>query len=87
MAGLSQAIHTLCYDISSSNCGRGPNNVTHSSHDVTCIDVVVDGSVCSLAIQAVVCDTITGNVSISALVLLKGMHIVCTSPSEGLRIN
>ena len=64
----------LHYHISSSNCGRCPNNVTHTSHDVTCTDVVMDGSVCSFAVQAVVCDTIIGNVSIPAFVLLKGVH-------------
>ena len=74
----------LHYHISSSNCGRCPNNVTHTSHDVTCTDVVVNESVCSLAIQAVVCDTITGNVSIPVFVLLKGMHILHLPHAEGI---
>ena len=49
---------TLHYDITS-NCGSCPNTTTNTT--ATCTDVPTDGSVCTLAILAVVCGNIMGD--------------------------
>ena len=52
------AIH---YNILASNCGSCPTTTNHTN--VTCIDIPTDGSVCTIAIQTVVCGSVTGNSS------------------------
>ena len=52
------AIH---YNILASNCGSCPTTTNHTT--VTCTDVPINGSMCLFAIQAVVCENITGNTS------------------------
>ena len=50
------AIH---YNILASNCGSCPSTTNHTT--VTCTDVPTDGTVCTFAVQTVVCRNITGN--------------------------
>ena len=45
--------NSIVYNIIASNCGTCPNSTTSLS--ATCVDFVADGSVCSFALQAVVC--------------------------------
>ena len=52
------AIH---YNISASNCGSCPTTTNHTT--VTCTDVPTVGSVCTFAVQTVVCGNVTGNYS------------------------
>ena len=51
----------LHYNILSSNCGSCPT--TTNTTIVTCTDVPTDGSVCTFALQTVVCSNIIGNSS------------------------
>ena len=46
------------YNILASNCGSCPTTTNHTT--VTCIDVPTNGSVCTFALQTVVCGNITG---------------------------
>ena len=52
------AIH---YNILASNCGSCPTTTTHTN--VTCTDVPINGSMCTFAVQSVVCGNIPGNSS------------------------
>ena len=52
------AIH---YNILASNCGSCPTTTNHTN--VTCTDVSTNTSVCTFAIQTVICGDITGNFS------------------------
>ena len=51
----------IYYNIPSSNCGSCPTTTNHTT--VTCTDVPTNGSVCTFALQTVVCGNITGNES------------------------
>ena len=53
--------HTLHYNILSSNCGSCSTTTTNTT--VTCTDVPTDGSMCTFAVQTVVCGNIVGNFS------------------------
>ena len=64
------AIH---YNILASNCGSCPTTTNHTT--VTCTNVPTNGSVCTFAIQTVVCQNITGNSSDSVQGTLKGTHM------------
>ena len=52
---------SLHYNILSSNCGSCPATTTHTT--VTCTDVPTDGSVCTFAVQTVICGNIVGDSS------------------------
>ena len=52
------AIH---YNILASNCGSCPTTTNHTT--VTCTDIPINDSVCTLSVQTVVCGNITGNTS------------------------
>ena len=52
------AIH---YNILASNCGSCPTTTNYTT--VTCTDVPTDGSMCTFAVQTVVCGNITGESS------------------------
>ena len=52
------AIH---YNILASNCGSCPTTTNHTT--VTCTDVPANDSVCTFAVQTVVCGNITGDTS------------------------
>ena len=71
--------YMILYDILASNCGSCPNTTNHTS--VTCTDIPINGSTCTLAIQTVVCteDThcIMGNTSDSISV-----KVLNTRPSH-----
>ena len=60
---------SIHYNILASNCGSCPTTTSHTN--VTCTDIPTDGSVCTFAVQTVVCGNITGidNSSINILVL------------------
>ena len=55
-----------------SNCGSCPATTNHTT--ITCIDVPVDGSVCTFAVQSVVCRNIGGNMSDVFHGVLKGIN-------------
>ena len=63
------AIH---YNILSSNCGSCPTTTTHTT--VTCTDVPTDGSMCTFALETVVCGNVTGNLSDNVQGILKGIR-------------
>ena len=50
---------TIHYNILASNCGSCPT--TTNCTTATCTDIPIDGSVCTFAVQTVVCGNITGN--------------------------
>ena len=52
------AIH---YNILASNCGSCPTTTNHTN--VTCTDVPTNNSICTFAVQTVVCGNIAGNIS------------------------
>ena len=52
---------TLHYNILATNCGSCPTTTTNTT--VTCTDVPTDGSMCTFAVQTVVCGDIVGNMS------------------------
>ena len=52
------AIH---YNILASNCGSCPTTTNHTN--VTCTDVPTNDSICTFAVQTVVCGNIAGNIS------------------------
>jgi hypothetical protein len=54
----SPAIH---YNILASNCGSCPTTTNHTS--ITCTDIPTNDSICTFAVQTVVCGNITGNTS------------------------
>ena len=66
------AIH---YNILASNCGSCPSTTTHTI--VTCTDVPTDGSMCTFALQTVVCRNIVGNSSDTIEGILNGMDPSC----------
>jgi hypothetical protein len=49
------------YNILASNCGSCPTTTNHTN--VTCTDIPMDGSTCTLTLQTVVCGIITGELS------------------------
>ena len=53
------AVH---YNILASNCGSCPTTTNHTT--VICTDVSTNGSMCTFAVQTVVCGNITGNRSV-----------------------
>ena len=67
----------ISYKISTTNCGNCPTNTTHTT--VTCTDVPTDGSLCTFALQMLVCHgTIDQNISyVLQRVWLKGIYYKC----------
>ena len=61
---------SISYNIISSNCGRCPSQTTNTT--ATCSDIVALGQVCAFAVQTVVCDNITGNMTHPVHVILRG---------------
>ena len=54
---------SIHYNILASNCGSCPTTTNHTT--VTCTDVpIINGSMCTFAVQTVVCGNITGNRSV-----------------------
>ena len=60
------------YNILASNCGSCPTTTNYTT--VTCINVPTDGSVCTFAVQTVVCGNITGNASDAIRVNTSSLH-------------
>ena len=52
---------TIHYNILASNCGSCPTTTNHTN--VTCTDIPTENSVCTFAIQTVLCETLIGNKS------------------------
>ena len=61
------AIH---YNIKASNCGSCPTTTNHVHTNVTCNDVPTNGSVCTFAVQTVLCGNVIGNKSNSVSILV-----------------
>ena len=53
---------TIHYNIAASNCGSCPTTTNQTT--VTCTDVPTNNSMCTLAVQVVVCGNISGNFSV-----------------------
>ena len=64
---------SIVYNIISSNCGTCPNSTTLLS--ATCVDFVADGSVCSFALQAVVCGNRFSPISDPVKIQIKGIKL------------
>ena len=65
---------TVHYRVVASNCGAcSASNVTTLYTTVHCTNLTLDGSICSFAVQTVVCDDVAGNVSEPIHVVLRGM--------------
>ena len=66
----------LHYNIRASNCGSCPTTTNHTN--VTCTNVQTNGSLCTFAVQSVVCGSITGQFSspvrVSILNSTEGVH-------------
>ena len=54
--------HDVIFNIQASNCGSCPTTTKYTS--ATCTDVPTDGSMCTFAVQTVVCGNITGNTNV-----------------------
>jgi hypothetical protein len=59
------------YKIIASNCGNCPTITNHTT--VTCTNVPIDGSMCTFAVQSVVCGNVSGNMSDVFHGVLKGI--------------
>ena len=60
----------VVYNIIVSNCGTCPNLT--NSLSATCVDFVADGSVCSFALQAVVCGNRLSPISNPVKIVITG---------------
>ena len=69
------AIH---YNILASNCGSCPTTTNHTN--VTCTGVLLDGSTCTLAVQTVACENITGEISDPISVTLYVTELTTKAP-------
>ena len=74
------------YNILSSNCGSCPTITTHTT--VTCTDIPTDGNMCTFAVQTVICENITGNMSypltISVTETLNGYSSQLQTKADGI---
>ena len=62
------------YRVITSNCGVcSATNITTLYTRVLCTNLTTDGSICSFAVQTIVCNDVAGNVSEPIHVLLRGM--------------
>ena len=50
---------SIQYNILASNCGSCPTTTNHTT--ITCTDLPSDGSLCTFAVETVVCGNIAGN--------------------------
>ena len=55
--------HDVIFNIQASNCGSCPTATRYTN--VTCTDIPTDGSMCTFAVQTVVCGNTTGNTRIT----------------------
>ena len=60
----------IYYNILASNCGSCPTTTNHTT--VTCTDVPINGSMCTFAVQTVICENI-GNLSDLVNVVLNNI--------------
>ena len=70
----------LHYNILASNCGSCPTTTNHTN--VTCTDVPTDNTVCTFAIQPVMCGSLVGNRSDPISITLQDGYIItgtCTN--------
>ena len=75
------AIH---YNILASKCGSCPTTTNHTN--VTCIDVPINGSTCTITVQTISCGNIAGNVSdpISITLYPERVPVDSPQPTENL---
>ena len=59
------------YNIFAFNCGSCPTVTTNTT--ITCVDVPTDGSICTFALETVICGNITGSKSDPVCVQQKGI--------------
>ena len=67
---VASGCNVVHYRIIASNCGRCSATTVHTT--VFCTDIPTDGSLCTFALQTVVCDNIAGNVSDPIHAVLRG---------------
>ena len=60
------------YRVVATNCGICPVTTVHTT--LFCTRAPTDGSVCTFAIQTVVCENVAGNISDTITALLKGIQ-------------
>ena len=74
--GHNTSCDTLHYNIMSRNCGNCPTSSNSTS--VTCTNVIVkeNVSMCSLAVQTVVCNNIVGKETLPVVLKLNGNKII-----------
>ena len=65
--------NSIVYNIIVSNCGTCPNSTTSLS--ATCVYFIADGSVCSFALQAVVCGNRFSPISDPVNIQIKGIKL------------
>ena len=53
----------MIFNIQASNCGSCPTATRYTN--VTCTDIPTDGSMCTFAVETVVCGNTTGNTRIT----------------------
>ena len=73
---------TSSYSILTSNCGSCPTTTAHTA--VTCASLPSDGSLCTFAIQTVVCGNITGNTSDPVHLTIMGKSSLIVSSNNSV---
>ena len=73
------AIH---YNILASNCGSCPTTTNHTN--ATCTKVPVNDSICTFAVQTVVCENITGNIRDPLNIILYTTESTVRTPTDSL---
>ena len=73
------AVH---YNILASNCGSCPTTTNHTN--VTCTEVPTNDSICTFAVQTVVCGSITGNISDPINITLYTTESTVRTPTGSL---
>ena len=65
----------VAYNIASSNCGVCPN-ITTTNMSITCTNLMVEGQVCSIVVQAMVCENSSEHSGAANLTMvLKGNYV------------
>ena len=79
LASVCPAIH---YNILASNCGSCPTTTNHTN--VTCTEVPTNNSICTFAVQTVVCGNITSNISDPINITLYTTESTVNTPTDSL---
>ena len=70
------------YNILASNCGSCPTTTNHTN--VTCTEVPTNDSICTFAVQTVVCGNITSNISDPINITLYTTEPTVNTPADSL---